>query len=168
MSAYEREKQANIARNKKLLEGLNFPGAIESLGFPTTTKDNRSARSTKVATKKRKSTLNQDEMPEGRPAKISRTREVSTLGTRRSQRNVGKTVDYTAEIDLRVASRARSNVKGEDGPLGRESGKRIHNPSVHSLSQFILPFLFLDRKTYGSIPGISVGTLWESRCKTKF
>jgi E3 ubiquitin-protein ligase UHRF1 len=71
-------------------------------------------------------------------AKVQRTHasadvSVVTTGVRRSQRNMGKSVDYTKErveqgpIPIAVKSRVRS--LENEGPLGRGAGsKRIHNP----------------------------------------
>lgn len=53
-------------------------------------------------------------------------------GPRRSSRNAGKTVDYKAEIvkSVPLPLSYKSGVKDmpNEGPLGREDGKRTQNP----------------------------------------
>jgi E3 ubiquitin-protein ligase UHRF1 len=138
-SEYEKERQANILRNAALLAEL---GMAKPFFEPKET-----IRKPKAVTKKRKPEV---ELPQESLVKVSRVdnRDV-TAGTRRSQRNVDKTIDYTKAQNrgMPIPARVRSGITSSgDGPLGRESGKRIHDP-----------------KTFGSIPGIAVGTWWETR-----
>lgn len=49
-----------------------------------------------------------------------------------------------------------------EGPQGRESGIRKHNPWVIRLV-YIWGWLKICSKTYGSIPDVQVGTWWETR-----
>ncbi|EJD55145.1 hypothetical protein AURDEDRAFT_50127 [Auricularia subglabra TFB-10046 SS5] len=76
-------------------------------------------------------------------------------GVRRSSRHAGKPrVSYTGEVITLTDSPAPSPVKaikrkeGRAENVGNRLGTRIHNP-----------------KTYGSIPGIEVGTWWETRAQ---
>ncbi|KAJ3864761.1 PUA-like domain-containing protein [Lentinula novae-zelandiae] len=144
MSAYEKQRLANIAKNKKLLEelGLNKP-FFEPVEKP---------RKPQATAKKRK--IEQIEDKDSPRKKSSRTSDASSdhenSTLRRSTRNRGKAIDYSAEIvsedyipdSFKVGIRVTKNT----GPLGREDGKRVHNP-----------------KKFGAIPGIEVGTWWESR-----
>ncbi|KAH7880694.1 PUA-like domain-containing protein [Lentinula edodes] len=144
MSAYEKQRLANIAKNKKLLEelGLNKP-FFEPVEKP---------RKPQATAKKRK--IEQIEDNDSPQKKSSRTldassdRQNSTL--RRSTRNSGKAIDYSAEIIsedyIPDSFKAGIRVTKNTGPLGREDGKRVHDP-----------------KKFGAIPGIEVGTWWESR-----
>ncbi|KAJ7900386.1 PUA-like domain-containing protein [Mycena olivaceomarginata] len=88
-------------------------------------------------------------------ALLARWPKVSRVGSlnavRRSSRNAGKTVDYKGERQesspLPISFKSGIRDTENSGPLGREAGsKRVHDP-----------------KTYGSIPGVEVGTWWETR-----
>lgn len=61
-------------------------------------------------------------------------------GVRRSSRNVGKTVDYQNEVvkGSPVPISLVSGVKTSEnsGPLGRQTGKREHDPLVFLLRQY--------------------------------
>ncbi|KAJ3750316.1 PUA-like domain-containing protein [Lentinula detonsa] len=151
MSSYEKQRLANIAKNKKLLEqlGLDRP-FFEPVDEP---------RKPQATTKKRKAEKIEDDdsatprKKSSRTADTSSDQENSTL--RRSTRNRGKTIDYNAEVVsedyIPDAFKAGIRKTKNTGPLGREDGKRVHNP-----------------KKFGSIPGIEVGTWWETRqgCST--
>ncbi|KAJ7169914.1 PUA-like domain-containing protein [Mycena filopes] len=147
VSQYEKDRLANIERNKALLK---------SMGLDKPFFEPKEIRRPK-ATKKRKSV----EEHEGLPSpKSSRTESANSTNpsdgvdattTRRSSRNAGKKVDYKSEIQrgspLPVSFSSGIRTTENAGPLGRESGsKRIHDPKV-----------------FGSIPGVDVGTWWESR-----
>ncbi|KAF9069050.1 PUA-like domain-containing protein [Rhodocollybia butyracea] len=154
MSSYEKARRENIARNKELLKSLG----LDKPFFEPVEK----ARKTKTVSKKRKSELTEDtnEDSTAPPRKTTR-KETDSLASesegsvRRSTRNKGKVVDYNAEsvskdqtpISFKAGIRTTKNI----GPLGREDGKRVHDP-----------------KRFGSIPGIQVGTWWETRqgCST--
>ncbi|KAK2461892.1 hypothetical protein APHAL10511_006355 [Amanita phalloides] len=137
---YEKQRNINIQRNIELLKGLGLDQPKFEL----------KEKPTKV-TKKRKLANEENEAP---PAvtKVQRlpTTEVDAdaADVRRSARNAGKRIDYNSEIqpsrnDFLVKKTLKS---GNEGPLGRDGGKRAHDP-----------------KTFGYIPGIEVGTWWESR-----
>jgi len=128
MSNYERQRQLNIEKNKAILKSM---GLDKPFFEP---KEN--PHKAKAAVKKRKSTANDDESLQPPAPKISRTEptDVVDAGVRRSARHAGKTIDYAAE-QKRSASipiSFKSGIRGTDnaGPLGRESGKRTHDPSV--------------------------------------
>jgi E3 ubiquitin-protein ligase UHRF1 len=80
-------------------------------------------------------------------------------------------VDYAGELSLRsiAPARVKSGImnNNNDGPPGRESGKRINNPLARYIN-LIGPSDPFARKTYGSIPGIAVGTWWETRYEMYF
>ena len=126
LSEYERRKAENIARNRAILAEIELAQDVAALGIESVT-DKKEQRA--KATKKRKLTPDQDA---GAPAKAARTKEAPTVATRRSQRNMGKTVDYKAERSLPdlLPARVASGIKEliDDGPMGRDSGTRIHNP----------------------------------------
>ncbi|KAJ6575149.1 PUA-like domain-containing protein [Mycena capillaripes] len=144
VSDYERQRLLNIDKNKALLMAM---GLDKPFFEPKEVKRPK-------ASAKRKAVEEHDSVPS---AKASRLEPVKSQGVgdtstvRRSSRNTGKTVDYKAEhhggsptpISFKSGVRNTENT----GPLGREGGsKRVHDPKV-----------------FGSIPGIEVGTWWESR-----
>ncbi|KAF8216207.1 PUA-like domain-containing protein [Mycena galopus ATCC 62051] len=147
VSAYEQQRLQNIERNKALLNSL---GLDKPFFEPEEVKRTKPAKAT---SKKRKG-----EEHEGAPSpKASRVTSANSVDSgkpstvRRSSRNAGKTVDYKSEHQggSSLPISFTSGVRGieNSGPLGREAGsKRIHDP-----------------KTYGSIPGIEVGTWWDTR-----
>ncbi|KAF4605246.1 hypothetical protein EYR40_004029 [Pleurotus pulmonarius] len=146
ISEYERQREENIARNQKLLEELGLDKPIfEPVESKRPVKAKRTDKKRKVddtdATPDAPKRVKSSEMPEG--------------GVRRSGRNIGKSIDYKNEVvrTPMVSAAVKSGIKSveNEGPMGREEGKRVHNP-----------------KTFGSIPGIEVGTWWETRagCST--
>ncbi|KAJ8522541.1 hypothetical protein ONZ45_g907 [Pleurotus djamor] len=139
ISDYEKQRNANIARNKLLLEALE----LDRPQFEPV-EDRRKPRP-----KKRKA---DDDSSEVKPTQEKRAKvtEIPEGGVRRSGRNAGKTIDYKAEIVRApvVSAAVQSGLKSVDdaGPAKRSTGKRIHDP-----------------KKFGSIPGVAVGTWWETR-----
>ncbi|ESK88898.1 uhrf1 protein [Moniliophthora roreri MCA 2997] len=146
MSTYEEQRAQNIAKNKELLR---------SLGLDKPFFEPKQKRQPKQA-KKRKAAENETYEDDGSalsspPAKAPRTAAVTDNGgLRRSTRNAGKAVDYKAEKIIQdpepVSVKAGIRRKGNTGPQGGLNGRRVHNPKV-----------------FGSIPGIEVGTWWETR-----
>ncbi|KAF8807436.1 hypothetical protein BYT27DRAFT_7189517 [Phlegmacium glaucopus] len=145
VSEYQKKREENMRKNKELLISL---GLDKPMLEPKETRMKK-----RPAIKKRHlpetSADDEDNKP---PTKAQRVDSDSTSGSslRRSVRNVGKTVDYQKEVvtDSPVPVSISSGVKTSEnsGPLGRQTGKRRHDP-----------------KTFGSIPGIEVGTWWETR-----
>ncbi|KAJ7630973.1 PUA-like domain-containing protein [Roridomyces roridus] len=148
VSDFERKRLQNQERNKLLLAqlGLDQPIVQPKAARP---------QKPKAPTKKRKLEDDAAESPRPKAARKDSTDLASESGgdgtLRRSSRNQGKTVDYKAEhqgrqpIPVSFASGVRTTEN--EGPLGREAGsKRLHDP-----------------KTYGAIPGVEVGTWWETR-----
>ncbi|CAK5280539.1 unnamed protein product [Mycena citricolor] len=147
VSEYERQRARNIERNKALLLEI---GLKKPLVEP------KEVRRPKPS-KKRKLEDDYDSAP---PSKVTRVDPAitavapdsgGTLSLRRSGRNAGKAVDYKTEkttsspIPISFTSGIRTTEN--EGRLGKEAGtKRIHDPKV-----------------FGSIPGVTVGTWWESR-----
>ncbi|KAF8350038.1 PUA-like domain-containing protein [Amanita rubescens] len=134
---YEKQRQINMERNRELLQTLGlYKPQIEP-------KEKR-----EKVTKKRKT--ENDESP--RVPKALRTSVDSEDGTavvRRSARNAGKTIDYNSEIQRSLPKPLTRGIpkSGNEGPQGRDGdSKRVHDP-----------------KTFGHIPGVEVGTWWESR-----
>ncbi|KAF6765935.1 PUA-like domain-containing protein [Ephemerocybe angulata] len=153
LSKYELEREANIAKNKALLESLGLSGpTIERKEAP---RKKTKAKAAPTASKKRKAdsedpsegTTLAEEDGEQPPAKTAKT-EDAPGGVRRSSRNAGKSIDYKKELKTEVRSLSYAKERTlKEGKLGSEAGaKRKHNP-----------------KQYGSIPGVEVGTWWETR-----
>lgn len=125
----------------------------------------------KTVPKKRKtSPLATDDEQPTKVARVDDKTEVSPseTGVRRSARNRGKAVDYksekTGESPVPIAFRAGIRTSGNEGPLGSgEGARRKHDPYVTLLAPCFLAHGHLNRKVYGSIPGIEVGTWWETR-----
>ncbi|KAK0198429.1 PUA-like domain-containing protein [Armillaria mellea] len=140
VSQYEVDRNANIERNRELLK---------SLGLDTPYKRKKS----KTMSKKRKASPLANDEQSNKVAKVDGETDVSPseTGVRRSARNRGKAVDYKSEkmgeSPMPIAFRAGIRTSGNEGPLGSGDGaRRKHDPKV-----------------YGSIPGIEVGTWWETR-----
>ncbi|KAH9049605.1 PUA-like domain-containing protein [Lactarius hengduanensis] len=148
-TTYEQLREENIARNKKLLEGLMKKNAVEDARRPQPNQTRRVGRkSAPGKPKKRMQPTDDDEIEEPPPIKRARP-ETPQSGVRRSQRNAGKAIpDYQAESQQARLPRLVTTKVGvdHDRDPNRPSGKRIHDP-----------------KTFGHIPGIPVGTWWESR-----
>jgi E3 ubiquitin-protein ligase UHRF1 len=120
-----------LYRNKELLKSLG----LDKPFFEPVEK----ARKTRTVSKKRKSehTENTNGDSTAPPRKTSRIETESLTSQsegslRRSTRNRGKVVDYNAEsiskdqapISFKAGIRTTENT----GPLGRQDGKRIHDP----------------------------------------
>ncbi|KAF7306952.1 Protein transport protein [Mycena indigotica] len=142
VSAYEKQRLANIERNKALLISL---GLDKPIFEPTEVK-----RVENVKTTKKRKAVEQLEPDSDAKPKVARTEEASVSAgpLRRSARNSGKTIDYKSEkLVSSPVSLSASRISDNCGPQGREEGaKRLHDP-----------------KTYGSIPGVAVGTWWDMR-----
>jgi len=150
----EIERQEKIARNRKLLNDL--------MGRINKENDTRAAAKQAVGkTARRKSVPIKRSPPkprvppssdggskeDPRPTKRART-ETPQLGLRRSSRHAGKTpTNYQAESQTRLPRLVTTKIGADhDREPNRHAGKRTHDP-----------------KTFGAIPGISVGTWWETR-----
>ncbi|KAI0778162.1 hypothetical protein BD413DRAFT_684062 [Trametes elegans] len=95
-----------------------------------------------------------DESGEDRPAKVARVEGDGgeAAGLRRSTRNRGKALNYNEDgAGFAAASRALPRVVSASAVLAEKSAPRDAMKRVH------------DPKTYGAIPGIPVGTWWETR-----
>ncbi|RDB28964.1 E3 ubiquitin-protein ligase ORTHRUS 5 [Hypsizygus marmoreus] len=146
VSEYEKQRARNIEQNVALLQSL---GLDKPLLEPK-----EKPRKTKPLGKKRKAT-SEAEIVEDAPTNVKAPRLSSEVLTdtsvRRSSRNAGKKVDYTSEQQRRdpLPLAYSSGVKTTEntGPLGSEGGGiRTYDP-----------------KTFGTIPGVQVGTWWETR-----
>ncbi|KAF9526430.1 PUA-like domain-containing protein [Crepidotus variabilis] len=153
VSEYEKIRLENIAKNKEILASL---GLDKPLFEP---KEKRPARKAKQSKKRKAEETNEDLDEDSKPAKkllrndsgtSSSSSPTSEDGPRRSARHAGKVIDYNKPEPRSLPERAAysSGVKKleNDGPMGREDGKRTQNP-----------------KQYGHIPGIAVGTWWSTR-----
>ncbi|KIM48172.1 hypothetical protein M413DRAFT_223612 [Hebeloma cylindrosporum] len=146
VSEYEKTRLANIKRNQELLVSLGIDSPL--------LEPKEKPRKKNPVVKKRKlpeSTLNDGEsLPPTKAQRGEVSDSAPASSVRRSTRNAGKLVDYKKEIikDSPIPVAYSSGVKTSEntGPMGREDGPRKYDP-----------------KTYGSIPGIEVGTWWETR-----
>lgn len=86
--------------------------------------------------KKRKVTESTEENDSEAPAqKLQRVdsdtsdpSSVSEGGPRRSARNLGKTLDYSKEREVKPLAFAAPDSLENTGPMGRQGGTRIHDP----------------------------------------
>ncbi|KAF9453785.1 hypothetical protein P691DRAFT_657740 [Macrolepiota fuliginosa MF-IS2] len=143
VSEYEKNKALQIEKNKELLK---------SLGLEKPLCEPKEKPRKKIPPPKRKAEEQAEDVQAPAP-KVQRVEDLkavnesSSTGPRRSSRNAGKKMDYTSEQKLDSPQPViRNKTSGNDGPMGREAGKRVHNP-----------------KTFGHIPGVAVGTWWLTR-----
>jgi len=148
----EIERQERIARNRKLLDDLmgrrnkeNNAKGDQTVVRTTVRKGATNKRP--VSPKKREAHSSDAETGESRPNKRARP-DSPQQGLRRSSRNVGKTSpNYQAESQTRLPRLVATKMGADhDREPNRRSGKRVHDPKI-----------------FGHIPGISVGTWWETR-----
>ncbi|KAH9965754.1 PUA-like domain-containing protein [Russula dissimulans] len=148
----EIERQERIARNRKLLDDLmgrhNKGNNTKGNQAVVRTAGRKGAPNKRPEfPKKRVARSSDGEVGESRPNKRARL-ESPQLGLRRSSRNAGKTSpNYQAESQTRLPRLVTTKTGADhDREPNRRSGKRVHDP-----------------KTFGHIPGIPVGTWWETR-----
>ena len=154
LSQYEITRNNNIARNKALLAGFDIPKDT----FPA--KEVRKPRKA-AAPKKRKAEV--DENDDASSFKVPRTDtgDEPSSGARRSARNAGKRVDYKAEqIRSLPAPISIRNKPGNEGPL--RSGASSYKMCGSTLGCCCSSNVNYSVK-FGSIPGIEVGTWWQTR-----
>jgi E3 ubiquitin-protein ligase UHRF1 len=122
--SYAEEREQNIARNRKLLAGLDI-GPLKPKYEP---KENLKKKAT--AKKRRSPSLDNDGSEEP-PKKISRTPDDSNAseGARRSSRLAGRTVDYKQEQDRGVPEPITIN-RSQRLKVGKVKSKRTYDPSV--------------------------------------
>jgi E3 ubiquitin-protein ligase UHRF1 len=123
LSQYEKDRLANIERNKALLASLELD--IPQNLFPQ--KEVRRPKKPAAPKKRRAEPDENDEAPKESPAKVARTdASDDASGVRRSARNAGKTVDYKSEktggLPLPLSVRNRNKKPGNAGPLGEGKG----------------------------------------------
>lgn len=171
MTEAERERLANIERNKKLLAQLGLDD-VKNTVLATKPKPQPPAKESKKRKPKADEGKENDENGEdGRPHKSARVADAAAgddgeTTLRRSRRNAGKKIDY-AEIEQDRSARtyrvAHVQIEMEGEP--RSVNKRTQNPCVSST--FYLMKLAqlgpLSRKQYGHIPGVEIGAWWETR-----
>ncbi|KAI9574248.1 PUA-like domain-containing protein [Boletus coccyginus] len=163
MLSYAEERAANIVRNRKLLASIGVE-KLKPTAEPKETrhKDRKKTKPPRgVVGHKRKadaadwdSGSDTDEKPHAKTARVANNenavppREESTGSQRRSSRIAGKPADAITCVERTRGTPQPISVKAlvKDTP-GRPKRERRHNP-----------------KTYGSIPGIDVGSWWASRC----
>lgn len=156
-TAYELQRERNIAANKKLLESLNIPQVF-------------APKAPKTKARKRRAPTPEptDDEP---PSKVVRVTaptdnvDAPSTGLRRSGRNAGKKIDYVAVQERGQPTPVSQRVGVDhDTEPSRPMGKRKYDPYVLLLSNTLaLTGVVISSKTFGSIPGIEVGTWWETR-----
>ncbi|TCD71502.1 hypothetical protein EIP91_008883 [Steccherinum ochraceum] len=151
--SFDEQREANIARNKALLATIGLSEEATALLPPRAVKPPKKKK--QLQSKKRKAPTPEPEKDgdentsDAPPAKVSR---VESSGLRRSGRTAGKVVDYAGDGDkLPQGTRTPKLLteaarKGATRSEGRIPDQRTQDP-----------------KQYGPIPGIKVGTWWESR-----
>ncbi|KAJ6509570.1 PUA-like domain-containing protein [Mycena vitilis] len=143
VSDYEKQRLENMERNKALLR---------TMGLDKPFFEPKEIKRPKASTKRKRVAEEPDCVPNAKSSRVEPVAVDKDPGPiRRSSRNTGKTVDYKSEqkggSPLPISFRSGIRNTENTGPLGKEAGsKRIHDPKV-----------------FGSIPGIEVGTWWESR-----
>lgn len=139
LTPYELEREANIARNKKLLEslGLNDVQNTILVTKEKTVPKGSKKRKSQSDTLKKQSGEEEDDEKGARPRKAARVAEVKEEGDgevslRRSSRNSGKTVDYKGiEKDGQDRSTRSFRIdKAHEAMEGdpRDSNKRTQDP----------------------------------------
>jgi E3 ubiquitin-protein ligase UHRF1 len=129
---YEKERNANIQRNKELLLSLS----LDELKVFVPAKSTKNDAPPATKSRKRKSPPPRDADSEGEAnAKVSKRRPTeditNTSGMRRSARNAGKVVDYKREIvkaSPEVISPAARNANNGERKNALE---RLHTPYVY-------------------------------------
>lgn len=164
--SYQAQRQKNIEANKALLMSLgleqlqNFaPAAVSKPAAPKPKL--KVAAQTKAKPKAKQSALKRkrEEEEDFREEETKAARlegEDGDDGRRRSTRRSGKPVTYNEEELVKKKEKAASDAKlrtqelGEDstGRVGNRLGQRKHSP-----------------KQFGAIPGVEVGTWWETRAE---
>ncbi|EJD03919.1 uncharacterized protein FOMMEDRAFT_167223 [Fomitiporia mediterranea MF3/22] len=149
LTEYELERQANIERNRKLLQSLDIDSIKNTMqAKPKPPPKSSSKRKSKLIDLGEKEN-DEDEEAEGRPRKAARVEEEDGEVTlRRSSRNAGKKFDYK-EIEQDRSARSYRVSKRAEEAMDREprsTNKRTQDP-----------------KQYGHIPGVEVGAWWETR-----
>lgn len=184
--SFEQQRLANIAKNRALLEQLGLsdgsglpapvakpppPKAKEKAKAKPRNRASAVSTSSQTAAKRARGSDEDDNESTDVDAPTAKVSRVSTAGdgVRRSGRNAGRTVSYNEEqvVDSTpsLVSKPSRRVRdvGEEGKemdvemegtavdVGNRLGQRKYNP-----------------KTYGSIPGVAVGTWWATRalCST--
>ncbi|KAJ3548403.1 hypothetical protein NM688_g5305 [Phlebia brevispora] len=144
---FEAQRELNIARNRALIEQLGIkPNEVIARKKPQPKPKAAKPPKRKVEVVEEGS---EDEKPAAKVAVVPA--EGESGGVRRSGRNVGKQVNYAADGDK----------------LGGRAGPRVVSEAARRAERYSEPKSTLNRKhdprTYGSIPGIEVGTWWETR-----
>ncbi|KAF8591869.1 hypothetical protein K439DRAFT_1626377 [Ramaria rubella] len=156
MADYEAVRAANIKANKALLISLG----LETPLIPSKAKPK--PKNTSAKSKKRKVDASNDEESsrQAKASKITVSNDSESTPGRRSTRNAGKPrISYNEDqIHASNAPSAKSRkpqlvssvaiLEAGRENLGNRLGTRLHNP-----------------KKFGSIPGVEVGTWWESRAE---
>jgi E3 ubiquitin-protein ligase UHRF1 len=170
---YERQRAERVAQNTKMLQDLmgTHKENVSTVKKTAKKTETRTAGRKSVPNKpakvpKKRAQVSSDDRESGTPKRMRL--ESPQLGLRRSSRNAGKTQpDYQGELQTRLPRLVTTKVGVDhDREPNQRSGKRIHDPYVGCLlivSQIYADTIHDYSKTFGHIPGIPVGTWWETR-----
>ncbi|KAI0724530.1 hypothetical protein C8T65DRAFT_691548 [Cerioporus squamosus] len=156
--AYEAQRLANIARAQALLADLD----IKPIAPPK-----QKSRKVKVDQTKKRGAQGEEPTSDGdteaaeRPAKLSKVEDDhgNVSSVRRSARNQGKTTKYNEDGDSSAAgARALPRVVSAKARAGMQGA-----PREAMIRKYDPMRIVSVRKTYGAIPGIPVGSWWETR-----
>ncbi|KAG8678813.1 hypothetical protein FRC09_019520, partial [Ceratobasidium sp. 395] len=177
LTEYEKLKQENIRKNRELLAGMMGSGnvkvapgdalAISALGLaPPPTKRKKAAA--KPKTKPKPKVVDEDggADDEGAGKKTAPTRPV--LGTRRSARNAAKpSVSYAGDGENVVDKTKMPVIISQPGKRWdeAESGDEEDGEGGGTVRVNRLVGRVHDPKTFGIIPGVRIGTWWETRAE---
>ncbi|KAF8501919.1 PUA-like domain-containing protein [Gautieria morchelliformis] len=163
MSEFEAIRQANIKANQELLISLGLDTPL------VPSKSKPKAKNASVKAKKRKASASAEEEVQ-RPAKSIKSASAADSDAtpmRRSTRSAAtQRINYNESVAYESTTSSKVSMAKSRGPRlvssaaitasereheGNRLGKRLHNP-----------------KTFGAIPGVEVGTWWETRaaCST--
>ncbi|TFK77070.1 hypothetical protein BDN72DRAFT_25255 [Pluteus cervinus] len=159
VSDYERQRDLNKKRNEELLLQLGLEKPFFEPKEQLRKKQVKEKESKKEQTKKRKlddddfendddDQEEEDEEEKPRPRKALKEDNAENSSLRRSSRNRGKKMDYQREKKISSPFPKFVDTKETENSNVSGGGKmnRTQNP-----------------KTYGSIPGVEVGTWWATR-----
>jgi E3 ubiquitin-protein ligase UHRF1 len=129
-TAYDLQREENLRRNRDLLAALDID---KPLIEPTFSKPQRVKPEKTATSKKRKASPAVDDEDEAPIKALKNSDEGLHAGPRRSARNSGKpTVDYRGEQDRSLPesfhAKKLREADPELGPVGREDGRRLHDP----------------------------------------
>ncbi|KAK0450927.1 WD40 repeat-like protein [Armillaria borealis] len=113
LSQYEIDREANIARNRALLEELELKQAVEGLGFPTKpTKNEAKKKAQPVQPSKRKQTKTEDHEPTVRrqSARLRNVTDPNESPSRKRKREAELEEQRAKEAEERIEAEERARI----------------------------------------------------------